>query len=55
MAFLGVLEGNRQNCVMCYMPISGYPFAGVDDRSTWLRVFNRFFELFSAILCHARG
>ena len=52
---LGVLEGNRQNCVMCYMPISGYPFAGVDDRCTWLRVFNRFFELFSAILCHARS
>ena len=33
MALLGVLEGNRQNCVISYMLISGYPFAGVDDRS----------------------
>ena len=54
MAFLGVLEGNRQSCVMRCVPISGYLFAGVDDRSTWLRVFNRFFGLFSANLCHAR-
>ena len=35
-------------------PSAGIFFAGVEDRSTWLRVFNRFFELFSAILCHAR-
>ena len=54
MALLGVLERNRQTCVMCYVPISGYLFAGVDDRSTRLRVFNVFFQLFSAILCHGR-
>ena len=54
MAFLGVLEENRYFCVMCCVPISGYLFAGTEDRSTWLRVFNRFLELFSAILCHAR-
>ena len=54
MTFLGVLEENRYFCVMCYVPISGYLFAGTEDRSTWLRVFNRFCELFSAILCHAR-
>ena len=54
MAFLGVLEENRSFCVMCYVPISGYLFAGTEDRSTWLRVFNRFCELLSAILCHAR-
>ena len=55
MVFLGILEGNRSLCVMCCVPISGYLFAGVEDHSTWLRVSNRFFELFSAILCHARG
>ena len=55
MVFLGVLEGNRYFCVMCCVPISGYLFAGAEDRSTWLRVFNRFCKLFSAILCHARG
>ena len=49
MAFLGVLEENRYFCVMCYVPISGYPFAGTEDRSTGLRVFNRFCELFSTI------
>ena len=55
MVFLGILEGNRSLCVMCCVPISGYLFAGAEDRSTWLRVSNRFFGLFSAILCHARG
>ena len=55
MAFLGVLEENRYFCVMCYVPISGYLFAGTEDRSTLLRVFNRFCELFSAILCLAKG
>ena len=54
MAFLGVLEENRYSCVMCCVPISRYLFAGTEDRSTWLRVYNRFFELFSAILFHAR-
>ena len=54
MAFLGVLDGIRQICVMCCVPISGYRFAGLEDRTAWLRVFNRFLELFSAILCHAR-
>ena len=54
MAFSGVLEENRYLCVMYCVPISGYFFAGTEDRSTWLRVFNRFCELFSAILCHAR-
>ena len=45
MAFLGILEGNRSLCVMCRIPISGYFFAGVEDRSTWLRVSNRFFAM----------
>ena len=54
MVFLGVSEGNRYFCVMCCVPISGYLFAGTEDRTAWLRVSNRFFKLFSAILCHAR-
>ena len=54
MVFLGILEGNRSLCVMCCVPMSGTLFAGVEDRSTWLRVSNRVFELFLAILCHAR-
>ena len=52
--FLGVLEGNRYFCVMCCVPISGYLFAGTENRSAWLRVSSRFFKLFAAILCHAR-
>ena len=54
MADLGVLEENRRIRVMCCEPISGYLLPCVGDRSTWLRVFNRFLELFSAILFHAR-
>ena len=34
MAFLGALEENRYFCVMCCVPISGYLFAGIEDRST---------------------
>ena len=32
MVFLGVLEENRSFCVMCCVPISGYLFAGTEDR-----------------------
>ena len=46
MVFLGILEGNRSLCVMCCVPISGYLFAGAEDRSTWLRVSNRFLSYF---------
>ena len=33
MVFSGVLERNRHICVMCCVPISGYLFARVEDRS----------------------
>ena len=46
MAFLGVLEGNRQIYVMRCVPISGYLFAGTDDRRTWLRVFTSLLSYF---------
>ena len=54
MVFLGVLEGNRKFCVMYCVPVSGYLFAGTGNRRAWLRVSNRFFKLFLAILCRAR-
>ena len=55
MAFLGILEGNRSLCVMCCIPISGYFFAGVEDRSTWLRVSNRFLSYFQPFYAMQEG
>ena len=55
MAFLGVLEENRCFCVMCCVPISGYLFAGTEDRSTWLRVFNRFLSYFQPFYAMQEG
>ena len=55
MVFLGVLEENRYFCVMCCVPISGYRFAGTEDRSAWLRVFNRFSSYFQPFYAMQEG
>ena len=55
MVFLGVLEGNRYFCVMCCVPISGYLFAGAEDRSTWLRVLTGFASYFQPFYAMQEG
>ena len=49
MVFLGILEGNRSFCVMWCIPISGYLFAGIEYRSTWLTGFWSSFQPFYAM------